>query len=183
MQPLAEDVAKRAEELKELFLGISLTLVPLLDPARPLLDVMMRHYGHPPSAPIVVQRKDGSKHSARTYEDVLTRCSTLRGPILRDDLLHFAAMHGGTRIGDMIGEGGFRDESNPLLEFARHFRNACAHGNRWHFLGGEPRNPTSLRGRTLDASLHGRRAMPDWLAPGDYLDYLDDIASLFRTRS
>src|SRR4051812_43717468 len=43
--------------------------------------------------------------------------------------------------------------------------------------GGEPRKRAALRGRELTVDLHGTKAVYGWLGPGDYLDFLDDIAA------
>lgn len=173
LTPIA--VAMRAEELKVVFVGLMLALPAMLDPAMPLVSVMER-YGQTAYSPIVINRLDGTTHSTETVGVWLQRVSELRGEILAKDLLSLAMIHGATRIGDMIDNGGLQDPNVPLLEFARHFRNACAHGDRWHFLREEPRNRAALRGRELSSSLHGTRATFVWVAPGDYLDFLDDIA-------
>lgn len=173
----ADSIAARAQELKAAFVGVILSLPVLLDPEMPLLDVL-RRYGQTHDSPIAIRRLDGSDHSTMDIRFWLTRCSSLRGEILAEDLLSFAMMLGATRVWDMVEQAGLRDPDQPLLEFARHFRNACAHGDRWHFLGGEPRHRAALRERELQSSLHGTRATYVWVAPGDYLDFLDDISSL-----
>jgi hypothetical protein len=140
-------------------------------------------FGLPPDAPIEVYRSDGTMHSSQTTREALRRVSELRGGGLREDLLAFVAMHGATRIGDDLQQAGLlRGDTSPLLEFARHLRNACAHGNRWHFRREEPRRPAALRERALERELHGTKAIYGWLAPGDYLDFLDDLAAELRTR-
>jgi hypothetical protein len=86
---------------------------------------------------------------------------------------------GGTRIGDMILQGNYSKRDEPLLQFARHFRNACAHGDRWSFRDGEPKYTASCRDLTLDASLEGKRATYDTVSPKLYLEFLDDISNYF----
>jgi len=88
-------------------------------------------------------------------------------------------MHGATRIGDMIIAGGHHDPSSPLLEFPRHFRNACAHGGRWHFRQGEPRRDAQVRGFVVTANLHGHRAPWITVEPRLYVEFLEDIAEYF----
>jgi hypothetical protein len=159
---------------------MNLTLAPLLDPRLPLLEVWNRLYKMPPTAPFEVVRNDGSIHSGKALRDVFSEVARLTTGGFGDDLLNFMAMHGAVRLGDYLKRANL-DEGDPLLEFARHLRNACAHGNRWHFRPGQPSRPATLRGRTLDRSLQGTQAIPDWLGPGDYLDFLDDLASLLRS--
>lgn len=179
MSTEAEQIATMAEEFKVAFAGISLALVPLLDPSLPLVGVFER-YGQGGTTPVIVTRKDGTAHSSQRLVDVLSRAAALPGAGLRGDFLSLTTMHGVTRLGDAIEQAGLRDKNSPLLEFTRHLRNACAHGNRWHFRNGEPRHPAALRGRAIDASLHGSQAVSGWMGFGDYLDLLDDLAAHFR---
>jgi len=173
------DISRRAGELKDLYLGLMTALPAVLHPSLPLLRVYSEAFGQPADAPIVVARKDGTPHSTKPLVEVLRRASALRGEVMSNDLMAIGALQGATRIGDMIDQVSARDSSSPLLEFARHLRNASAHGDRWHFQHGEPRHPAALRGRILDASLDGSKVMFEWLAPGDYLDFLDDIETRF----
>jgi len=178
-QETNDEIATRAEELKIAFLGVSLAMPALLDPRTPLLDIYCRLYGKRPDSPVEIGRLDGSFHSADPIGAVLARVAALQHGG-RKDVLTFAGMHGATRIGDSLLRADLVRNGEPLLQFARHLRNACAHGNLWHFGHGEPKHPAELRGRRLDASLHGSKALYGWVAPGDYLDYLDDLADFLR---
>lgn len=180
----AAAIVTRADELKYVFLGMALAMPVLLHPDTPLIHILCHPaFGQSPDAPVVLRRIDGSEHSAERLGDVLRRVATLRGDVLKDDVMNFAMMQGATRVADMIDQAKLRDSNEPLLEFARHLRNACAHGNRWYFAGKEPRHPASLRGRHLDRSFHGQQAVwgGGWLGPAEYLDYLDDISTYFST--
>jgi hypothetical protein len=172
-------IAQMAAEFKVAFAGVNLALVPLVDPALPLLDVFKR-YGQSANSPVIVTRQDGTQHSSQRLGDVLRSATAIPGAGLRGDALAFTVMHGVTRLGDAIEQAGLRDKNSSLLEFTRHLRNACAHGNRWHFRNGEPKNPAALRERMIDASLHGSQAVNGWLGFGDYLDLLDDLSAHFR---
>jgi hypothetical protein len=173
----ATDIAQRAEALKTGFVALVLSIPALVHPGAPLLKFYEEELGIPESAPTEVFRQDGTIHSDEPVGDILRRVTTLRGGGFGEDVLVFAAMHGATRLGDYLAKAGLTSTSDPLLQFARHFRNACAHGNRWHFLYGQPKHAAELRGRQLDASLHGSTVLFDWVAPGDYLDFLDDLAA------
>jgi hypothetical protein len=83
----------------------------------------------------------------------------------------------------MIDQGGHRDRREPLLEFARHYRNACAHGDRWSFRAGEPCFPASCRQLTVTAALHGQKATWTTVGPRLHVEYLDDIADHFAPGS
>ncbi|UOB11336.1 hypothetical protein MQE23_20680 [Streptomyces sp. HP-A2021] len=176
----AERIAQVADELKIGFCGLNLAILPLADPRQPLMAIYRDLYEQTVNSPLVVYRNDGTPHSAERLTDTFAMASSTPGAGLGEDLLNFAAMHGATRLGDAIERAGLRDRTNPLLEFVRHFRNASAHGNRWHFRNGEPRQPAACRGITLTAALHGSKASGGVVGAGDYLDMLDDVAAHFR---
>jgi hypothetical protein len=180
------EIAERAEALNALFVGLQLTLPLMLHPRAPLRDAYLQTYQSGPETPVIMRRQDGSIYAEDTIGQALERLGAIphlnKGEVMRD-LLFLGAMHGGTRLGDDLQQAGLADERDPLIQFARHFRNACAHGNRWHFRQGEPRFEAALRGRRLDQSLQGTRAVFDWVGPGDYLDYLDDLAAWLRQRA
>ena len=115
-----------------------------------------------------------------SMREVLTAASTaLPFDVVRDDVFAIGMLHGGIRLGDMINRGGFlNDTSVPLLQFAKHFRNACAHGDRWHFQG-PIKYPATCRGLTITDDLHGKRATMEAVSPRLYVDFLDDIANHF----
>ena len=181
MATVQENVATEAEGLKVGYLGLSLALVSLLDPRLPLLDVQQRFYGMGPHTPFEVVRNDGTMHSSTPISEVFRQAAALPHAGFSDGVLNIAIISGATSLGDALVQGNLMRRSEPLLQFARHLRNACAHGNRWHFRGDEPKHRAALRGRELDASLHGTPAVMDWLGPGDYLDYLEDLATLLRS--
>jgi hypothetical protein len=178
----ASEIADLAENLKTAFVGLQLSFPVLMHPRAPLLEFWEAEWGMPEGAPVEIRRQDGTQHSDESIGAILRRIPALPGGGLEEDLLPLVAMHGTTKLGDQLVQAGLTSTKEPLLQFARHLRNACAHGNRWHFRGEEPRCAARLRGRQLDASLHGSKAMYGWLGPGDYLDFLDDLAALLRER-
>jgi hypothetical protein len=176
----AGEIAELAERQKTAFIGLQLAIPYLLHPQAPLIDFLDRELGLPPETPVEIKREDGSVHSDEEIGVLVQRFVELPGGGLGGELAYLVAMHGAITLGDELIQAGQPDPSNPLLQFGRHLRNACAHGNRWHFRSGEPRHRAELRGRRLVASLHGTKAMYGWLGPGDYLDYLDDLIAELR---
>ena len=174
------EIADKAEELKTGYLAVSLAMPVVLDPRLHVLHIYERYYEQTGESPVEVLRHDGTLHSDESLKAILTRATKIPGAGLRGDALAFAAMHGSTVLGDMLIGAKLIRADEPLLQFARHLRNACAHGNRWHFLHGEPKTPASLRSRSLDPALHGAQAINGWVGPGDYLDDLDDLGALLR---
>lgn len=111
--------------------------------------------------------------------EIMTKLTRLQGEVVAHDLLSVAMLLGGTRLGDMITQGNHGRSDVPLLQFARHFRNACAHGDRWHFIGNEPQHPAACRDTVLTAALHGRRATYETVGPRRYVEFLDDLSNYF----
>ncbi len=178
--PTPSEIADWALEFRATYRAFNLSLPLLLHPGLPLLETYQRVFGQGPETPVVIRRNDGTVQSELSFREILSDVAAVRGGGLRGDVLTFTAMHGVVRLGDSLSLAGLSGRTEPLLQFARHLRNACAHGNRWHFLGGEPKLPAALRGSALDNSLHGTQAIMGWLGPGDYLDFLDDLAELLR---
>ncbi|CAL9550056.1 hypothetical protein [Streptomyces sp. enrichment culture] len=176
----AERIAQLADELKIGFCGLSLAILPLADPRQPLMAIYRDLYEQTADPPLVIYRNDGTPHSAERLTDIFAKASSTAGAGLGEDLLNFATMHGAARLGDAIQRAGLSDRTSPLLQFVRHFRNACAHGNRWHFQHAEPRQPAELRGIVLTSALNGSKAAGGTVGAGDYLDMLDDVSAHFR---
>ena len=180
----AAEIATQAEELKVAYRAFNMTFVPLLDPRLPLLSLSL-------SLSLERPLRDTAygpfRNRAKRRVGPLKHC---RGKRLQRGCVIEARrawpgppeLHGYARRNPprRFPEAGRARQGRPTARVCSHLRNACAHGNRWHFKGTEPSRPASLRRRTLDASLHGSQAIPDWLGPGDYLDYLDDLAGLLR---
>lgn len=179
--PAREQIAKRAQEFKIAYLALQQALVAMLHPDLPLLQVMRAILKVPPGADVPLQvrgRRQPDKVLSYSTMEVMTRAATLSGDIGVDLMasgMHMAAI----RLEDMIKTEGLRDRDVPLLEFARHFRNACAHGDRWHFTGDEPKTPATCRELTLTADLHGTRATWITVDPRLFIEFLDDLSNHF----
>jgi hypothetical protein len=80
--------------------------------------------------------------------------------------------------------------SNPTLEFFRHVRNGCFHGNSFYFLGDEPRNPAQWRGLEITRANGNQRIFRNDLSEkeyflnwGDALVLLQDVSQLIKERA
>jgi hypothetical protein len=78
----------------------------------------------------------------------------------------------------------------PVLEFFRHIRNGCFHGNSFHFKGDEPRNPAQWRGLEITKVYQGKRIFRTDLSEKDYfinwgdtLLLLHDVSQLILKNS
>lgn len=68
-----------------------------------------------------------------------------------------------------------RDPNIPLWEFFRHTRNAAFHGNRFHFLGDEPKRPASWRGLEITRNLQDTPLFFDFIHFADVFYMLADL--------
>jgi hypothetical protein len=66
-------------------------------------------------------------------------------------------------------------DKTPELEFFRHTRNGLSHGNRFHFMSGQPSRPATFGQFTLDASLQGHNILFEYLSSGDVFDLFDAV--------
>ncbi|WP_337826235.1 hypothetical protein [Pseudonocardia sp. UM4_GMWB1] len=182
--PTHADIARRAGELKVFMLAMNLGIPAMFLPSLPLLTISLQLTDAPPSSDLPVDlvygEDDGTPRERLRFSarEILTTASRLRGPFLMD-VMSTGMITGAIVIGDMIDKGGHRDKSVPLLEFARHYRNACAHGNAWHLNPGEPRHPAACRHLALTADLNGQEAAWRTVGPRLHVEFLDDIANHF----
>jgi hypothetical protein len=181
----ARRVAQRAQEHKLLFLGVKLSLLSMLDPRLPILRWALERAGLPPDGDMAVALRDADEVDAPSYSirEILTKVTALRGDVVAQDMLSLAMLTGATRLGDMINRAGLSSPQEPLLEFARHFRKAAAHGDRWEFLGDEPKHPAACRDLVLTKDLHGLRATWTTITQRRYVEFLDDITNHFSPGS
>ena len=189
MAPSTTDAARRiaqcAQDHKLLFLGVKLSLLSMLDPGLPILRWELQRAGLPPDGDMAVPVRDADEVDAPAYSirEILTKVTASRGDVVAQDMLSLAMLVGATRLGDMINRAGLSSRQEPLLEFARHFRKAAAHGDRWEFLGGEPKHPAACRDLELTKDLHGRRATWTTVTQRRYVEFLDDITNHFSPGS
>lgn len=179
--PTGEQIAIRAQEFKIAYLAQQQALVAMLHPELPLLQFMRSVTDTPPDGDLPLQvrgKRDPDKVLSYSMTEVLRRATSLRGEIVID-LMAAGMIVAVTRLGDMIIEGNHGRRDVPLLQFARHFRNACAHGDRWHFTSGEPRTPAVCRDLTLTEELHGTKAAWDTVDPRLFIEFLDDVSNHF----
>jgi hypothetical protein len=184
-KPTAEEIAHRAQEFKVIALAQQLSVLAIIHPELPLLRFHQQLVQVGPDIDIPLDLHGGVGHDILrlSVREILTAAAKLRGPALSNDLMAMAMLTAATQLGDMITNGGHTRREVPLLQFARHFRNAAAHGNRWHFGPGEPKSPASCRHLTLTPDLHGQRAA--WggggVTPLLFVYFLDDLSNHFAS--
>ncbi len=86
------------------------------------------------------------------------------------------------QIGDMLSKNGYFEKA-PELEFYRHLRNALGHGNRFHFLPGEPKRLARFQNREITIALQGSQVFFNFMGPGDVFELWEHIEGHLRATS
>lgn len=75
-----------------------------------------------------------------------------------------------------------RNVQTPLVEYLRHLRNACAHGNRFNLSANEPARPASWQTYVIDHQLRGdanplqgKMVFGEYFWVADILQLLSDV--------
>ena len=182
--PLGEDIARRAQELKVIHLALMMSLPSLLDPSMPILQTELRRAGMPPDGDMPVnlfydEGGPGRECLSFTARQIFTAATRLRGEAMGHDLMSISMLHAGLRLGDMIRKGDHYRVDVPILQFAYHFRNACGHGDTWNFSPSGPPHLAACRQLILTGALVGRRATWETVTPRLFVEFLDDITEHF----
>lgn len=102
--------------------------------------------------------------------------ATLRGIFTQINRVFLIAMWDMLRDTTEYG----RIATHPMIQFFRHIRNGCAHGN--HFNIKTPiTEPAVWRTKKIEDSLHGATVIPDFLGDGDALLLVKDIDEKYST--
>lgn len=178
----ALELARQVRAFQTAAVVVNLALPVMLDPSLPLADYYARvnamSRADALEMPVDLVRIDGTRNSRRLgawLQDAVADHG--KGLGLGEDLVAFVMIYATTRIEDEVDRLGLRDPQQPLMEFLRHLRNACAHGNRWHLQNGEPRKTATWRQLTVEGAWHGDRAIFGTIGPAEYVDFLEDLAA------
>jgi hypothetical protein len=183
----AAAISRRALELKAVFLGqVIWTGISAAAP-RDVLAAMNTLCGATEPTyddlPITVGEETEPFCQQHMASAILHAHQRMSGDSRVDDIMTAAMTLGAMRIGDLITRGNHRDRAVPLLEFARHLRNAAAHGGTWHFRPHEPASPATLGDRSLTRHAHGTQTFFAWVSPQLYALFLDEVHHHFRRRA
>ncbi|WP_044494919.1 hypothetical protein [Nesterenkonia massiliensis] len=176
-------IARRAADYRIVHLAHGFSVTAMLHPSLPLHKFALDLTGSSTQGdtPLYVDGP-GDTDLEFSAKEVLTALTRVEDRVATD-LLSAGSLAAGLHIGDAIEKGGYRDFDNPLLEFARHYRNACAHGGDWDIRENKKYgwNPAILRDLELSPDLHGKRAVWGTVTPYLHLIFLDEIRAHFDT--
>lgn len=156
----------------------------MMSPDQPLLHWHLSRFPPDPSgdAPIDIPGPGDTtlRFSAR---ETLTAIQRTGHEDLRHDIIATGMILGTLRLADAVEKGGYHLYDEPLLEFLRHYRNACAHGGRWRMKVSKTHgwNKAALRGLELHPDLDGEVAVLGTVDRAMHLHLLEDVASYFQT--
>jgi hypothetical protein len=177
-------VGQLAQDLENGYMAHAATTALLRHPyALGALEGLERENEGPAVVPIVpVRRRDGTAHFFDLSHFVRLVSMKPDFQSEQDRLWMTAAL---LTLGDELAQVGYFDQG-PDLEFIRHLRNGVGHGNRFHFLHGEPRRPAHFTGAAggdgstplvypattfeITSTLEGQSVLFDYLGPGDVCD-------------
>lgn len=173
------DIAEAANSLKAVFITQYLALFAMRHPSAPILSWYRQLSGlsEDSDIPMDLLRQDGQEGLRFSAKQAFERVQELPSLEVQKDLLSGPMLTGAMKVGELVERYGLNRGDRPLAQFARHFRNAAAHGDKWHFKGEEPKNPDFTREVTLDQSLDGSRATFNIVGPYEYFRYLDEITA------
>lgn len=182
--PIPDEIAGHIEFLKDMYAAGSTVLLALNDQA--FLHHLEHGIGLDQGSTIRLGRKDDTYYEGIDFWGVVGRAKTPEFNLTFMGALLSASV---AWIGDQLAVEQYFDARlaagrlRPAeLEFFRHLRNAIAHGNRWHFVKGEPRRPASFGAFVLDSSLHAQEGVLfEYMSTGDVFDLLDHLASYLRS--
>lgn len=176
-------IATRAQTLKVTALAQFATSIVLADPAVPMIEALTGSLQSGPDHEVVLELHSATNSIALQISatDALTHIARRSSDEIASDLMAGAMMLGAVQIGDLIHRATNGPSPSALIQFARHFRNACAHGDRWHFAAGEPRTRAATRRVELNTQMAGHRATLATVGPLEYIEFLDEVSAHFTT--
>lgn len=175
-------IARRATDFKLLILAQVALNGWLLQPGAPMagaaLDLMRRAGATPPHGEALIgctAPDERNASDAYLLTEVFGLLSEREGEIRRD-LLSGTMNQAIVALSALLPKPPCDD---PTMQFIRHYRNAVAHGDRWHFDGGKPLPPARFLHLEITRDLEGQRASFDTVAPGVVIQLLDYLVECF----
>lgn len=175
-------LAQRASDFKLLLLAQGALNGWLLQPRAPMASValeLVRRAGatEPHGEALLGFTAPDERNASDAYflTEVFHLLSQRDGEI-RHDLLAGTMNQAVVALWDLLPKP---KPDDPEMQFFRHYRNAIAHGDRWHFDGSEPRHPARFRHLEVTRDLEGQRASFDTVAPGLFVQLLDYLVERF----
>lgn len=183
----SSEIADLAERYEGLVLALTMAWPLILHPAHPLAEISAVYLaGGGPGEDLPFYLKDAPDDpepivlsTKETFERAAASAAGI--PKAKIRVLSIAMGAAVTHLHDEIKAAKLHDHQDPLLEFLRHFRNACAHGDRWHFTGAEPRHAAHFGDLVLSKDLNGQYATFDTVGPKSFVSLLRAVRDHFLT--
>lgn len=173
-----------AHHARVLHVTHEVTADAMMSPDQPLLHWHVSRYAPDASGdgPIDIPG-EGEKTLRFSARETLTAIQRTGHEDLRNDIIATGMILGTLRLADAVDKGGYHLYDEPLLEFLRHYRNACAHGGRWRMSVSKKHgwSKAALRGLELHPDLDGELAVLGTVDRATHLHLLEDVAAYFQT--
>lgn len=171
------EISRTALDLKSAYLGLFVAAHLAVLPGEPLLQAWRSVWPHIPDPTLRLSASDGSHEDYRVAA-VLSDLSRLGFKSMGHSILTSSQIATAISIGDLVTQSPVYDPSDPLHQFLRHYRNGCAHGDRWRVDPRVLKNPARFRDITIDYSMDGRRTT-ETVPPLRHVQLLQALADHF----
>ncbi|MGY1804223.1 hypothetical protein ACI78T_13185 [Blastococcus sp. SYSU D00922] len=172
-----EEISRTALNLKFGYLSLMFAANLATFPQRPLLAAWRSIWPHIPDPYIGLPDRDGNEERFRV-EDVLAEVSSWGYEQMNRHVVDAAQTSTAVSIGDLVVHGGHYSKDDPLHHFVKHYRNGCAHGNRWRIDPGRLDKPAHFMDIQLDYSLNGR-STTETVPPVRHVQLLQAVSDAF----
>lgn len=150
------EISRTALDLKAAYLGLLVAAQLAVLPGQPLLAAWRSIWPHIPDPTLKLSAPDGSSEQYRVAQ-VLQELSALGYESMGSTVLRSAQIATAVTLGDLVTQSTRYDATDPLHQFLRHYRNGCAHGDRWKVDSNALKNPAQFMDITVDDWMNGHR--------------------------
>jgi len=170
-------ISRTALELKTAYLGLLVAAQLAVLPGQPLLAAWRSIWPHIPDPTLKLSAPDGSSEQYRVAQ-VLEELSTMGYESMGSTVLRSAQIATAVTVGDLVTQSAKYDPTDPLHQFLRHYRNGCAHGDRWNVHSDALKNPAQFMDIAVDDSMNGHRTT-DAVSPLRHIQVLQAVSDYF----
>lgn len=171
------EISRTALNLKFAYLGLLVAANMAAMPGQPLLAAWRHIWPHIPDPSVTLSARDGSSEQYRMVA-VLEEISRWGYASMDPHVMRTAQVATAVSLGDLVTGSPHYDSTDPLHQFVRHYRNGCAHGDRWDIRPGKLTNPAEFEGIRLDYALNGQRTT-ETVVPLRHVQLLQTVSDYF----
>jgi hypothetical protein len=172
----SSEVSRALLDLRTAYVGLMASSYMAVMPTLPLLNAFRLAF--PTSAPVIeLPDTDGSKETFH-LEEVLREISGWGFGAMDKHVMPSAQIVTAISAGDLVMQNNLHDPKNPALQFLRHYRNGCAHGDTWSFSRDALKESAVFMDMNLNYPMNGTRTT-SFVRPVRHVQLLKDLSDLF----